>query len=832
MNQITSLQQALAQKDACITHLQKQLASSDVQAASLQLSFTSSHSQLEAKQESLNVTRQKLYASQKQVDRAQSSLKALRHEYKTLRLWNPTVSGVYTAEARCLARRLTTAGCATEKVKFAICSCASAFGITMCRDISRRTVSHAIDEGRKYGEIQLGREIRAAPSMIYLSADFRQVLINIRHRRNAASYAPGVDDSDQSTWKPQTQFLKVASALDHTAKCQVQGTEDAFTRIADAYSQSPIATRDGKSLELDDLYRKKVAEVKDHAADGKKGFKIAADQKKTVFWRDMGREALDDETVNADYIIQILLKITNKELEAAGDISSEQLSALSPIECSKLMQQVLKYKLGQERFDTLSLKQQQDAETMIFGGCCCHKDLNICKYGVVEMQLKAKEAKLTPLVLLANKANAAIINLSEEPDSAAVQNSIDSSASGVIKFLELLGSLLCHKDGERGYQDRCVIFMHKQKSALFDLEEGGKMPDTPKIRYQSFTYAAAEVIIFHGIIQELVKEVVDAKEKLGSPNHVEANILKALNDGPTLSELVSLALYSASVSWPYMAHVRGTKEKPVNLLDLTDIHRKLPGFCDHIAKNPHILLDPKTSPKHLTIDGKPFDNHLLIQTIQDLVPEFPDLFFRISNMFAGAAKGWVQFTPRFHIGGTFDLLTPAQHKLLFTPSTNDHNEGMLGSYWVHMRYHPSTTPETFSNQTRVKRNNTEAFIEKHCDAADQKYVMKEVCIFGASGHRAKFRKAWAALQHEKAQKALLKLSSELQIAAISLELDISVIMTMTSAKLKDQLHMYRDILKDPVLMAKLWKAMALVEVRRTEVIAALAQELERRYICL
>ncbi|KAJ7578436.1 hypothetical protein C8J56DRAFT_897995 [Mycena floridula] len=744
-------QQALVDKNHHIAHLDKSLASSDLRAASLDITVASLHSQLKKKQESINETQKRLYAFQKQAGRAQSSLKQLRCDHNAILVWNPTQKGEYTVEAQRLARDLTFAGCAGDKVKLAIRSCAETFGIKVGCDIRG-----------KYSEIQIGREIMNTQALIDSSDGTTHRGITVESRfltYSSPSYAPGIDDSDPETWSPRTRFLKVAPALDHMAERQVQGTKDAITRVADVYSRSPVAARDGKTMELDDYYRKKVGEVKDHAADGKKGFKISKERKKTVVHRDLGQEALEDHSMSPEHIMNILLQITDKELEVAGKISSEQLAALSPVERLKLMQSVLEYKLGQERFDTLPTDKQKLANTHVFGGCCCHKDLNVVKYDIIEMQAARKAANLRAPVLLANKANDA----------------------------------LCHKDGERGYQDRCVIFMKEQKSALFELDEGGKQPDTSNIRYQSYTYAAAEVICFHGIIYELIKEIVDAKAKSGHPNHVESNVLKALDDPATLSELGALFLYGASVSWPYMTTVRSTKEKPVNLLDLTDIHRKLPDFCENISKNPHILLDPTTSPEQLTINARPFDDHILIESIRILVPETSNLFFNISHMFAGAAKGWIRFTPEFHVGGTFDLLTPEQRKLLFIPSTNDHNE-------------------------------------------DQKYVMREVWIFGASGQRAKFRKAYAALQREKAEKALQrckktaakKLSTELQISSINLELDVSVIMKLSSAKLKDQLHVYHDVLKDPVLVKKLWKDMALVDVRRAEVLAALTRELARQ----
>ncbi|KAJ7595926.1 hypothetical protein C8J56DRAFT_1043015 [Mycena floridula] len=406
-------------------------------------------------------------------------------------------------------------------------------------------------------------------------------------------------------------------------------------------------------------------------------------------------------------MLHVLLSITDKELAVAGKISEAQAQRLTAPERSKIAQNILELKLGQEKFNSRSPEQQQNTNTMVFGGCCCYKDLNVAKYGIVNMQAARKAANLHTPVLLANKVNQAVINLSDNPDSASLQSTIDLSEAGCIKLLELLGSLLQHKDGEWGYQDKCIMFMKDQKSALFDLQKGGKLPDTSNTQYQCYTYATTKVLSFHSIIQELVEETINAKVKSGHPNHIEQNVLKALNDPPTLLKLASLALYGASVSWQYMTTVCGTKEEPVNLLDLTPIHRKLPGFCENIAKNLHILFDLSTSPDQLTINGLPFEEEILIESIHILVPKTDNLLFK------------------FHEGGTFDMLTPQQRKVLFLPSTNDHNEGMLGSYRVHMQYHPSSTPESFSNQTRNERNNTKAFIKKHCDASDHKYVMRE-----------------------------------------------------------------------------------------------------------
>ncbi|KAG5649442.1 hypothetical protein H0H81_003869, partial [Sphagnurus paluster] len=82
----------------------------------------------------------------------------------------------------------------------------------------------------------------------------------------------------------------------------------------------------------------------------------------------------------------------------------------------------------------------------------------------------------------------------------------------------------------------------------------------------------------------------------------------------------------------------------VNLLDLGDLHHKLPQFCDSIAANPQILLDDNPDNGSgwdlKNLDGKPWVNLQLIAAICIMAPELPDLEKAISDMFSGAADGW------------------------------------------------------------------------------------------------------------------------------------------------------------------------------------------------
>ncbi|KAJ7118170.1 hypothetical protein C8R44DRAFT_625985 [Mycena epipterygia] len=842
---LSNLQDALDKKSKHIMQLEHDHALAHSHLNSRDTTIISLQTSLREKQSTLTATRQRLYASQKQAERAKISLKEVQKAYRKVRIWHPTKNGQYSEAARELARDLTYAGCAVGKVEFVVKSCARAFGVKIRgnRFMGRRTVGRAIDEGGKYGEIQLGREIMEAPGFVESSDGTTHHGITVESRHVtllAPSYEPGVDDSDKSTWRHCTRFIEVAPALDHTAERQFEGTMEAANRIADTYSRSPVATQEKRVMDKNDYWRKKIGEGKDHAADGKKGFKLSDTHKKDIVIRDMGRTAMDEADIDTSQILLAILDITDEDLQIAGGISESELASLAMDDRSKLVEEVLERKIGDEKFNSLTPEEQSNSCTHCFGGCCCHKDLNVVRYGYAAVSKAYTTHDLPPPTLLANKANAATINLStKDPDSAALQHAIESSSSGAIKLLQLIGALLRHKDGERGYQDRCRIFMRERKLELYNLDEPGAFPDVSNTRYGCYTYAAAEVVCFHGLIQELVMEVIDGKTKSGQPNHVEQNILKGLNCPATMTEVVALALYGVSVSWPYMSKVRGTKENPINLLSLTDIHRKLPEFCSHLAANPHILLDSTTPLDELTIDGQPFLDELLLPSIQQMRPDLPNLFLIISSMFSGASTGWIQFTPEFHVGGTFDCLTPEQRSILFIPSTNDCSEGMLGSFRVHMRYHPNSAARSFSNQTRFRteRNNTEAFIKKFCDEAVEKFVMREVRKAGADGSRAKFRRALAAVQREKAEKALKRRAktaarkrlTEFRLATTTLELDICKIKTLSSPLLKAQLHVYKDVLKDEVLGKMLWKDMSTVGMRRNLVLEAREREISRRF---
>jgi len=278
--------------------------------------------------------------------------------------------------------------------------------------------------------------------------------------------------------------------------------------------------------------------------------------------------------------------------------------------------------LGKTLVDALPQKDRELLLAITFAGCCGHKDLNTFKYGVARMNSGWEERKQTPPVLLANKANAATIQLGANADSAAVQRAVDSSSRRGLKASSLAGALFNHSDDKKGYQDIHHNFMMIHKQRIHGIKDHSRFPDTSNTRYQSHTYAAAELITFLDLYIGLLEDVRDSKVKSATFNHVEENVHKALQDPPTVAELAAMTLYGMSISWPYLRTVRGDGSKVKNLLesDLIDLHRQLPGFCDSIASDPSLLLQTNIQDySQITLDGEPWSYPMAAMSIRILI---------------------------------------------------------------------------------------------------------------------------------------------------------------------------------------------------------------------
>ncbi|KAF8803000.1 hypothetical protein BYT27DRAFT_7244470 [Phlegmacium glaucopus] len=757
-----------------------------------------------------NDLRKKAHRLDMQCSHAQASLHASRTTLKSKMTWSAKKGGVYTVQARWLARELLKAGCSSERVGDATLACAKAFGMEVQGKMSGRTVLQARDEGGYFGLMQLGHEITQSSGLVLVvrfgeSSDgtaHQKITYEAHHATLAVpSYAPGVDDSDVSTWTSCIQFIEVEPALNHTAKTQFDGTKHLASRIATAYSECPLSGRNGTKMDTKDWVQKEEFQNIDHAADGKKKFNLTAEWKEEVICEDLGEKAMDD--MDADEILRAMFSIPQEDIDAAR--------TKNPADHDSAAMNLLERRLGKTVLDALQGDERKSLVSLLFAGCCGHKDLNAFKYGVQKMMATWELKGRPPPVLLANKANDAVIRLGEEADTAAVQRAVDSSSQGGVKLASLAGALFNHKSEEQGYQDVHRMFMTKHKREIHGITRDKNFPDTF--------------------------------------NHLEQNVAKGLEDASTLAEMAAMALYGNAVSWPYLNQVRGAGGTVVNLLDpsIITLHRRLPDFCNYIAANPQLLLESITNGdfSKITLDGKPWMDGMLVMSIQILASELPDLELMISSMFSGCVDGWYQFTQEFVPGGPIDQLTSEQRSQMFIPATNDANEGALGSWRVHARFHPNGTASGFSNKTRVERNNTEMFIDKLCEQDDQRYVMRQVRIEGASGANAKFREhllksqqARALATRKKQQDAEKKKREEIaRLTTVGLVVDRTQINRMTVPQLNDQISIHRKFLNDEVLLKvpqkdikhKIFKLSAVLAAitRNEEKIAALCILVEK-----
>ena len=88
--------------------------------------------------------------------------KALGKMQKNQQVFDLMAKGIYTPQARALARNLVTAGCSQDSVGILIQKIAHTVGVQVPVVMSRRTVHRAIAEGGIAAKMQLGMQVQKA----------------------------------------------------------------------------------------------------------------------------------------------------------------------------------------------------------------------------------------------------------------------------------------------------------------------------------------------------------------------------------------------------------------------------------------------------------------------------------------------------------------------------------------------------------------------------------------------------------------------------------------------------------------------------------------------
>ena len=370
---------------------------------------------------------------------------------------------------------------------------------------------------------------------------------------------------------------------------------------------------------------------------------------------------------------------------------------------------------GETEFAKLSPEQQADIDEFIYVGCCMHKDLNAAVYAHKAItELYDRDPSISRPVKLANKDNAAAI---QAGPSAARDRAEAVSVGGGVKCVQLTAKVANDKDENKGYHDLFKAFVEQE----YNYRVAVIFPNATATRFQSFLEGAAFIMRHLDLLRRFLLFVRDSKETM-SLTHLEENVQLALDDGPTLTELATMALYLFAVSHPYCRRVRSDD---VNALELGPLHDATVFHCANIAANPDLILALDATPSTACLYGDDWRDPECVAAIRELQKKgkLPGLRKVVTAYFTGAEKGWRRFSQEHETGGQIDSMSREKRAIRFVPATNDRNEGALGRYKVFKRARPNASVAYFNSVTRVKLNGTDKYAE-HLSAADFAYARK------------------------------------------------------------------------------------------------------------
>jgi hypothetical protein len=491
-------------------------------------------------------------------------------------------------------------------------------------------------------------------------------------------------------------FLGIKQSINHTSQTQLKDWQSIISGLLSAYNSSPCYSEFKATIAwFTSLIRGMMT---DHAEDQKKLVSLIKDWIHLAGLEQRGEEFL--LSLPPIETMAILVEETQQKLIQFGGLAAwNMLPEEEQIEADKALYKNICIRYGKERYAALSLEERKSLEFFAWAGCSMHKELNAAKGGNTKMMAYWKSTGVTGPLKLLNKDNAAAAALSS---SEAREHAIDASQGGAVKLTSLAGAVFHHKHDKKGQQDSFRLFFLKELGfeVLF--------PDTSNTRYQSHLQAAGVVVLYYELMIKFLEQVRDKKRPAGL-NHLEQNIYNALHDIPTLTELCVLCLYCQSISAPYMRVVRSKDSD--NALNLGPLHEKVKSHCQLIVSSPELLVGPTATYKTGSMDKQEWDSSEAFAKVQTLAPKLPHLIPALVEFFKGALDTWIRFSQEFATGGVIDQSTVEQRALAFMPTTNDDNEGALGSLRVIMRLKPGMTLHQYNARQMFKLNKTAAFAE-------------------------------------------------------------------------------------------------------------------------
>ncbi|KAI0070580.1 hypothetical protein K474DRAFT_1608449, partial [Panus rudis PR-1116 ss-1] len=587
---------------------------------------------------------------------------------------------------------------------------------------------------------------------------------------------------------PVTRTLPITSGVDHTSETQLHWFKTNIQNICDIWKQCPKAAH-APLMSLARLIVKLNGMGSDHAEDQKKLARLKEELKVICQYLVLGEDELLSKT--PEEILALIMEKARAEVERAGGVEAyESMSQADQDQRAEEAYKEICQELGEGTFNSLPAEEQERLRLFIWGGCCMHKDDNSTKRGNERMVAWWAEEGIPGPIKLMNRDNAATATLGSD---AARKRAEDLSSGGGTKVVQLAGALFNHKDDKKGHQDSWRF--HAEDKLGYRIN----FPDSSNIRFQSHTMGAGELIVNRQIYLDFLDIVAYKKDSPGL-NHMEANVLAALKDIPTLTELAVLALYGQAVSHPYMRTVRGDAQDNVNHLDLGPFHETIFAYHMKIIENAELLVGRNASYETASLDGMMWERPEVFYAVQALSSELPHLQGALVAFFKGALETWRRFASEYKENGRIANLTQDQKDNTFIHATNDDNEGALGAFRVKMRRCPNMTLHRYNACAMYKDNDTRDFYQT-LDSDDRAFVRRKARELDAGGLERKRRREIAqgeesiarakkvkvAERNEKAK----RINDALDTVAVCLDADMLKASPGTNKELDLQLDWHR-----------------------------------------
>uniref|UniRef100_D8PZV1 Uncharacterized protein n=1 Tax=Schizophyllum commune (strain H4-8 / FGSC 9210) TaxID=578458 RepID=D8PZV1_SCHCM len=707
------------------------------------------------------------YALNKKLLRALRTMRRIRQGLAELRkrlTFDPKTGNRFSTKSRWISRRLAFYGVRPQHLRAAIADTASLFTITLRSPFMSRRTSGRVNSGESFSWtfLQLGRELKN--SMGFICSSDGTTHKKITYEATAMSHAV-------PTYEPGVDDNDPSTWVNATRFVAVK---EAVRHDAESQHQGKMAL--GK--EMIEMYNRSPPAVSD-------GGEIPADAWSTKQLGQSKDHAADgvkekglaeaqkmhdlkarlgQEAYLADVgwesLLQAVVSLTEADVQDA--IGKERDPAAVPwAERVNIADAVLKKTLGEKAYLEMQGQEKELNTLFIFGGCCSHKDLNAFKYGTDAI------ATLWKTETLATPSPPLLPNKSLHSILALGEK---AGVDARLKAMDMSAS-----GGPKLMALLGAIFRNK------DDKKG----------YQHAGQA---------LVQSFEREL-HGSDAISHANIADVNNTRFQSVGRAAVEFITYDVeYRRTIETICSAKTKaGANHMESGVLKAMDCVATL---MDLIAMGIYMVCvsEPYMAAVHTNAaDGSPPN---LLDTV--------DLHRRVATFCEQVADD-----PR----ALFDDSAPLSSRTL-------DSKPIRNARFV------SNTTVAFNACQRMQKNGTEKFIDKVITPALETWVIRNGRTIFAKQQVGEFRDRVAADYREKAdthdQQVAKKIAIEKErlerLAAVGIVTDVAVIEAMTLARLREQLEIHKDILKDPVLTDKKqfkWGMVKGLIPRRMTVLAAL-----------